>query len=140
MDSGWRIHHYFRLLCPRLRKTALGGLLLNLNGPDDELKALRRWSMALYGTLVWAKALSKDRRSHQLLNGVQRLTNLRTTRAYRTMSAVGAGGLAGTPPLDLLAAEEKAIYDARARKRESGNTSRAEEDKARKKRAREKTI
>lgn len=146
LDSRWGTRYHFRLLYPRLRNAAaaLGGLLPNLRGPSN-----RPWrlyagivaSMAMYGAPVWAEALSSDWVSQSLLNSAQRMINLRSMRAYRTVSTAAAGVLAGAPPLDLHTTELRKINEARCGLRyRSGGTPASEDEEETKRRVRRKTM
>ncbi|KAG6459476.1 hypothetical protein O3G_MSEX011391, partial [Manduca sexta] len=77
---------YFEKLRTKLSRAAgaLSSLLPNLEGPGIPCRRLYHgvvWSMALYGSPVWADALGK--RSAALLRGPQRVVAQRAIRAYR---------------------------------------------------------
>ena len=63
----------------------------------------------LYGSEIWAEALYVKKRANSLLS-VQRTAALRIASAYRTASAHAVLVMAGTIPVDLLAAERMEIY------------------------------
>ncbi|XP_063634815.1 uncharacterized protein LOC134805886 [Cydia splendana] len=64
--------------------------------------------MALYGAPIWAGTLRT--RSAVLLRRPQRAIALRVARAYRDNSHAAAGLLAGSPPWDLEAKVQSAVY------------------------------
>ncbi|XP_041986915.1 uncharacterized protein LOC121738747 [Aricia agestis] len=113
LDSRWTFAEHFRLLAPRLKRSAaaLGSLLPNLGGPGSSCWQLYTGvlrSMALYGAPVWAEGLSAHNKA--LLKSVQRVMALRMIRGYRTIAGDAALALVGTPPWDIEAQGLAEIY------------------------------
>ncbi|KOC61207.1 hypothetical protein WH47_07106 [Habropoda laboriosa] len=66
--------------------------------------------MTLYGSPVWARELTANRRSKNLLRRVERKLAVRVAHAYRTTSHAAATALAGLIPFDLLAEVDAHVY------------------------------
>lgn len=94
----------------------LSRLMANIGGP---LPARRRLlmevgnSIMLYGSEIWAETLDVKKRANSLVS-VQRTAASRIASAYRTVSAPALLVIAGTIPVDLLAAERMEIYKAKS--------------------------
>ncbi|XP_011636191.1 uncharacterized protein LOC105426594 [Pogonomyrmex barbatus] len=67
-------------------------------------------SVAPYGSPIWARRLAKDKKSFRQMRQAQRDSVLRLARTYRTVSHAADTVLAGTPPIDLLAAGYAQVY------------------------------
>lgn len=145
LDERGRFLHHFGQLAPKLERTAaaLGRLLPNTRGPSESARKLYGnmvRSMALYGAPMWAERACESRRIKDWLSGVERKVNLRYIQVYRTVSAVAAGVLAGSSPLDVTARERKRAYDQRVRDKNRGTTPSASRAKRRQTRLRNATI
>jgi hypothetical protein len=69
-------------------------------------------SIILYGAPIWAQALEK--RSYRMkIASVYRLSALRVTSAFRTVSDDAICVVAGMPPIDILARERQYAYSQR---------------------------
>lgn len=92
---------------------SLGRLMPNLRGPKETKRKLYAnvvLSILLYAAPVWCDALTSSRRGREKLDRIMKVTNLRVTSAYRTVSLEAASILARIPPLHLLAAERRRVY------------------------------
>ena len=89
--------------------------MVNVGGP---LPARRRIlkevanSIMLYGSEIWAETLEVKKRANSLVL-VQRTAALCIASVYRTVFAPAVFVIAGTIPVDLLAAERTEIYKAK---------------------------
>ena len=94
---------------------SLSRLMANVGGPMQSKRKLLMAtvnSILLYGSEIWANALhAKGKR--KALASVQRTASLRVISAYRTVSGAASLVIAGTAPIDLLAAERKKKWDAK---------------------------
>lgn len=98
---------------------AIGRLMPNVGGPSQAKRALLGSvtnSKLLYASPIWASVGVKTAKNRLAMARAQRATALRTTRAYRTVSADASSVLAEMIPADLLAHER-----ARVRNREEEN-------------------
>jgi hypothetical protein len=62
-----------------------------------------------YGAPVWEEAIRKQR-NLQKLQRVQRLINIKTAKAYRTISFEASCVMAGVPPIGIVAGERVQLY------------------------------
>lgn len=95
--------------------TALSRLMANTGGPKSSRRRLLMSAVQatlLYGSEVWAGALSKEKYRKRLAQ-VQRRAALRVASAYRTVSEPAVLIIAGVIPIALLAGERQAIYRRR---------------------------
>ncbi|XP_063831617.1 uncharacterized protein LOC135080824 [Ostrinia nubilalis] len=88
LDGRWTFCAHFRLLQPRIVKTAaaLGRLLPNVGGPSVSCRKLYAGvtrCMALYGAPIW---FPLQREAKHALRQPQRILALRAIRAYRTVA------------------------------------------------------
>lgn len=130
LDGKWSFREHFRVLVPRLNRTAfaLGSLLPNLRGPSAACRCLYMGvikSMALYGAPIWEEALRRD--NVALLRQPQRAIARRVARCYRTVSYDAVCVLAGAPPWDLEARVLAYVYRRSAELRSLGRADVAEE-------------
>jgi len=93
---------------------AIGRLMPNLGGPAQAKRALLGSvtnSKLLYASTVWATIGVKRAKNRNAMARAQRATALRTTRAYRTVSADASSLLSSMLPADLLAHERARVSD-----------------------------
>lgn len=62
-----------------------------------------------YGAPVWEEALTKQRYLHKM-QSVQRLTNIKITKAYRTITFEASCLMAGVPPIGIVIAGKVQLY------------------------------
>ena len=67
-------------------------------------------SILLYGTEIWADA-TRTEKYRKKIAAIQRRGALRIACAYRTVSETAVLAIAGVVPVDLLALEQKRIYE-----------------------------
>jgi hypothetical protein len=75
----------------------------------------------LYGAHVWAEVMVVKSTKAKIMR-VQRRSALRVALAYRTVSGETALIIAGLPPIDVLAHEQKYIFEGGERSRDRENT------------------
>ncbi|XP_033218195.1 uncharacterized protein LOC117173664 [Belonocnema kinseyi] len=93
--------------------------MANIGGPKTSRRRLLMsvmHSILLYGAEVWADAL-KIEKYRKRMAGVQRRGAQRVACAYRTVSEPATLVIAGVIPIDLLAAERKAVFLRKAERR-----------------------
>ena len=112
LDSKLTFAEHIRRTTAKASQTSeqLARLMPNMRGPKTARRKLLLkvvQSTLLYGAPIWAEA----KKTHmQKLASVQRRSALRVAVAYRTVSKDATLVIAGTAPVDLLAAERKARY------------------------------
>lgn len=92
----------------------IGRLMVNKKGPSEKKRKLYCNvinSIILYGAPIWEKEVRGNTKIVKSIVAVQRKAALRVTRAYKTVSTETALIMARNPPVDLLAAKLKAVYD-----------------------------
>lgn len=97
--------------------SALSRLMANVGGPTQQKRKLLMEStnnILLYGCEIWADALKSECR-RKVYAAVQRTAALRVASAYRTVSGAAVLVISSTIPIDLLAQERKAYWDAKQR-------------------------
>lgn len=124
LDQSLTFSPHVRYAANKARKVAqnLSRLMPRTRGAGDakrRLLATVASSIVLYASPVWKQALAR-RCNREQLRSVQRLTAIRVSRAYRTVSTSAALVLAGQIPWHLLV-EERAEAQAirKHRKRQS---------------------
>ena len=100
---------------------ALSRLMLNIRGPVSGRGDLRTLASVveiqlLYAAPVWLESVSSMAKARTILRRPQRVTALRTIRAYSTVSDEDAFVLSGMPPVDLIV-EERARIKTRVSER-----------------------
>lgn len=93
---------------------ALRGIMPNTRGPTfntRKLLAVVPHSILLYGAPVWCRTMAPG--AWKIMVQCQRRIALRVASAYRTISGNALLILAGTPPIDLMAAERAEMYEGR---------------------------
>lgn len=96
--------------------TALSRFMANTGGPRPgrhRLLMTVAQSVMLYGAEIWADALNVDKYKKRLA-AVQRRGALRVACSYRTVSEPAVLVVTGVMPIDLLAKEQKQIYERKA--------------------------
>lgn len=92
----------------------LGRLMANKKGTSEKKRRLYSNvinSIVLYGAPIWAEEAGNTPKIVQSIRSVQRRASLRVIRAYKTISMEIALVMARNPPVELLAAKMKAIYE-----------------------------
>lgn len=87
----------------------------NIGGPRQNRRKLLTsvvTSVLTYGIAIWGDALKIERYQRTVMT-VYRLSALRVTCAFRTVSEDAACVLAGMTPLEIMAEERKALYRLR---------------------------
>lgn len=100
------------------RISALSRLLPNTRGPGEVKRRMLIGvvqSILLYAAPIWQGVL-RIKKYENLLISTQRKILLRSISAYRTISAIAAQAIAGSPPINLLISERERLYH-----REDGN-------------------
>ena len=95
------------------KTAALARLMRNTKGPRPSIRRLLMTvthSILLYGAEIWADA-TEIKKYRTTMTDVQRQWALRIACAYRTVSEAAALVIAGVVPIDLLALEQKKIYE-----------------------------
>jgi len=110
LDSRLSFTHHIATASSKAAHSAraIGRLMPNIGGPSQSKRALLGSvirSKILYGATVWAGTGTKTAKNRSAMARVQRTIALRTTRAYRTVSADASLVLSSTIPADLLALE-----------------------------------
>jgi hypothetical protein len=124
LDGLWGFRPHFEALAPRVGRVVnkLSRLLPNVGGPGVKARSLYTNTVlpvTLYGAPVWADEMCGDR-CIKLMHRSMRIMCIRIVRSYRTVSFLGAGALAGVPPLELLAQQYSWTFqEARRLQRES---------------------
>lgn len=93
---------------------AIGRLMPNVGGPTQAKRALLGSvtnSKLLYASPVWATVGTKTAKNRKEMARAQRITAIRTIRAYRTISAEASSVLSSMLPADLLAHERARVKD-----------------------------
>uniref|UniRef100_B3P254 GG12100 n=1 Tax=Drosophila erecta TaxID=7220 RepID=B3P254_DROER len=92
---------------------SLAAIMLNTRGPKQVSRRLLTsvtWATMLYAAPVWARALEVDSYA-QGLTATHRLSALRIYSAFRTVSNEAALVIAGIPTLDIIAQENKSVFN-----------------------------
>lgn len=96
---------------------SLSRLMPNARGPRARIRRLILSAVTLnkllYGSPVWAHALTSNARRRQL-ERVRRTITLRISSAYRTVSGAALGVIACVPPIHLLAQERMTVHEVTA--------------------------
>lgn len=90
----------------------IGRLMANKKGPSEKKRKLYCNivnSIVLYGAPIWAEDVKENPKIVKQIISVQRRAALRVIRAYKTVSIELI--VARNPPVELLAAKMKAVYD-----------------------------
>ncbi|KMQ82443.1 hypothetical protein RF55_22966, partial [Lasius niger] len=96
-------------------RAVLSRLMPNVGGPKQRRRALLAsvvTSVLTYGIAIWTDAL-QTQKSRRKVAPVYRLSALRVTSAYRTMSEDAVYVIAGMLPIKVLAEERKFLYRRR---------------------------
>lgn len=91
---------------------AIGRLMPNIGGPSQSKRALLGTvanSKMLYAAAIWATQGTKTAKNRNQMARAQRSVAIRTTRAYRTVSADASSLLASMVPADIVANERARI-------------------------------
>lgn len=117
LDRRLRFEDHFASVAKRTDQAALllSRLLPNLGGPGGKPRRLFAnvvASIALYGSPVWAEEAGKRPTIQRALRGAQRRIAGRAVKAYKTVSHAVNTALAGSPPLELMAAAQAEVYRA----------------------------
>src|ERR1700709_225241 len=94
---------------------ALARMLANTGGPRSSRRMLLArviTSSLLYGAQIWADALHLQVNKKKM-QSVQRLTAIRVSSAFRTVSSDAANVIAGMMPVDIAAGEAKRLFTAK---------------------------
>lgn len=95
--------------------TALGRLMPNIGGPRQgrrKLLASVVTSILTYGIAIWGDVL-KIQKYRKKVAAVHRLSALRVSCAFRTVSDDAGCVIAGMLPIEILAMERKTMFDSR---------------------------
>lgn len=95
--------------------TTLARLMPNIGGPRQERRKLLAsvvTSVLTYGLAIWGDAL-KIEEYRRKVAAVHRLSALRVSCAFRTVSDDAACVIAGMMPIEVLAVERKQMYEVR---------------------------
>lgn len=110
MTYSNQIHH---AAAKAARITAqLSRLMANIGGPTQIKRRLlmeASSSILLYGCEIWGEAIRWKKRANALL-AVQRISALRITSAYRTVSGAAVLVIAGAVPIDLKIRERRQLW------------------------------
>ena len=138
LDDRLNFNKHVDYVCERAAMThaALARIMPNTYGPRSSRRRLLTsvtTSQLRYGGPAWKKALETKRNQTQL-NRVYRLSAMRVTSAYRTISFDAACVLAGMLPITITIAEDSQCYEARTRNVQSARQARkqAKEESTRK--------
>lgn len=92
----------------------IGRLMANKQGPSEKKRKLYCNivnSIVLYGAPIWAEEVKENPKIGKGIISVQRRAALRVIRAYKMVSIETSLITARNPPVELLAAKMKAVYD-----------------------------
>lgn len=92
----------------------IGRLMANKKGPSEKKRKLYCNvinSIVLYGAPIWAEDVKETSKIAKNILSVQRRAALRVIRAYKTVSIETSLIMARNPPVELLAAKIKTVYD-----------------------------
>ena len=114
LDNKLTFREHFARSCQKAAEVtrSLTRLMANVGGPRSGRRRLLMSavnSILLYGSEVWADVV-RMRKYRQMITAVQRRGALRIACAYQTVSTLAIQVVAGVIPIDLMAAERKAIY------------------------------
>ena len=96
--------------------TALTRLMSNIGEPRQPRRKLRASvvaSIVTYGIAIWGEAL-KIKECRRKIAAVNRLSALRVSCVFRTVSDVVVCVIAGMMPIEVLAVERKQLYEQRS--------------------------
>lgn len=116
IDSRWSFTDHFAYVETKVAKVtrALGRLMPNLRGPGERKRQLFAGvvkSVLFYGAPVWSDAFQASKSAQRSLRRVQRTLAIRVISAYRTVSCDAASLLARIPPLYMVAAMRKRVFE-----------------------------
>jgi hypothetical protein len=105
LDGLWEFRPHFEALVRRVGRIAnkISRLLPNVGGPGIKARSLYTntvLSVALYGAPVWADKMCEDQSIKTIMHRSMQIMYIHIVRSYRTVSFLGAGELAGVPPLE----------------------------------------
>ena len=117
LDSRLNFKAHTKYACEKASKmyTALARMLANTGGPRSSRRMLLArviTSSLLYGAQIWADALHLQENKKKM-QSVQRLTAIRVSSAFRTVSSDAANVIAGMMPVDIAAGEAKRLFTAK---------------------------
>ena len=117
LDSRLSFRAHVKHACEKAAKryTGLARMLANTGGPRSSRRLLLArviTSTLLYGAQIWAEAL-KLQHNRRTMQSVHRLTAIRVTSAYRTVSSDAVCVIAGMKPIDVAADEAKRMFEAK---------------------------
>ena len=117
LDSKLKFKAHIRYACEKAAKVhaSLARMLCNIGGPRSSRRMLLARvvsSTALYGAQIWADALQLQENRRRMLS-IHRLTALRVTSAFRTVSLEAACVIAGMMPIDIAADEAKRLFEGK---------------------------
>lgn len=115
LDHKLRFREHFQYVVDKATRVnrALGRLMPNLRGPGENKRRLYAnvlLSILLYGAPIWSEALAL-RRNQYLFSRLQRSIAIRMISGYRTVSMEAATLLSRIPPIYILAASRRRIYE-----------------------------
>ena len=117
LDNRMSFNSHVRYACEKAAKTyvSLARMMANTGGPRSSRRLLLArviTSMLLYGAQIWAEAL-KQKGNMRKMQSVHRLTAIRVTSAFRTVSGDAVSVIAGMTPMDIAADEMRRLYKAK---------------------------
>src|ERR1700709_1053619 len=117
LDSRLNFKAHTKYACEKASKmyNALARMLANTGGPRSSRRILLArviTSSLLYGAQIWADALHLQENKKKM-QSVQRLTAIRVSSAFRTVSSDAANVIAGMMPVDIAAGEAKRLFTAK---------------------------
>lgn len=127
LDEKLTFIPHVKYICSKAEKFLgkLQGLIRNTTGPPQHKRRLYMSvinSILLYAAPVWATEINRVKERRKIFNNINRLTAMRTIRAYRTISMDAAMILAGTPPTDIMALRYLEIYKETEKLKSKGQT------------------
>lgn len=96
--------------------SALARLMPNVGGPRQNKRRLLTsvvTSILTYAIPIWGDAL-RIKECHKIVSAIYRLSALRVSSAFRTVSKDAINVIAGMMPIQMLAKERKTLYDQRS--------------------------
>lgn len=117
LDNRLSFKAHVKYACEKAAKTytALSRMMANTGGPRSSRRLLLArviTSMLLYGAQIWAEAL-QTKENMRKMQSVLRLTAIRVTSAFRTVSSDAVCVIAGMTPIDIAAGEMKRLFENR---------------------------
>lgn len=127
VDENLRFKQHIKVAGDKAQRVllSLSRLMPNIGCPKEPRRRLLVsvvHSVMLYGAPVWGETLNFSKVNVDVLMRVQRRAALRSICAYRQVSYEAANLIAAIPPIDLIAFERMAVYNAK----KVGNLERAD--------------